>query len=72
MLKLLVLYSFRVFLRAGENECSSDPAVYGAGTLPRCPENTWLVPMLLGGYILITNVLMLNLLIAMFRSVRDQ
>ena len=51
-------------------ECSSDPNVFEEGDMPRCPENTWLVPILLGGYILITNVLMLNLLIAMFRYFR--
>ena len=56
-----------LFDLSGEMECSSDPNVFEGGDMPRCPENTWLVPILLGGYILITNVLMLNLLIAMFR-----
>jgi len=33
----------------------------------QCPANDWLVPIVLGVYTLITQVMMLNLLIAMFR-----
>ena len=32
-----------------------------------CPASDWLVPIVLGVYTLITQVMMLNLLIAMFR-----
>jgi len=32
-----------------------------------CPANEWLGPLVLGGYTLVTQVMMLNLLIAMFR-----
>jgi len=32
-----------------------------------CPASDWLVPVILGIYTLITQVMMLNLLIAMFR-----
>ena len=54
---------------SGDNECSDDPAQYESGAMDRCPDSvgTYVVPILLGVYILITNVLMLNLLIAMFR-----
>ena len=52
---------------SGENPCSNDPQLYLNGTIDRCPADTQVVPVLLGIYILITNVLMLNLLIAMFR-----
>ena len=56
-------------LFAGENECSNNPAEYSQSNVTRCPDEvgTEVVPILLGVYILITNVLMLNLLIAMFR-----
>ena len=37
------------------------------GLADQCPANDLLVPILLALYTLITNVLMLNLLIAMFR-----
>ena len=37
------------------------------GLADQCPANDWFVPILLALYTLITNVLMLNLLIAMFR-----
>lgn len=38
-----------------------------AGKEQQCPAINWLVPIILAIYALITNVLMLNLLIAMFR-----
>lgn len=37
--------------------------------LDRCPEVNRIVPVMLGIYILFTQILMFNLLIAMFRSV---
>ena len=58
---------FSFSLVAGEIACTDNPTIYKAGTLPRCPEDTWIVPILLGIYIMFANVLMLNLLIAMFR-----
>ncbi|KAI0212564.1 Transient receptor potential cation channel subfamily M member 2, partial [Lamellibrachia satsuma] len=49
----------------GTLTCEATPTANS--TLPRCPENTLFVPKtLLAFYILFTNVLMLNLLIAMF------
>ena len=37
------------------------------GSDPKCVQNSWLMPWLLGFYILITNILLLNLLIAVFK-----
>ena len=52
----------------GTFTCTDNPVLYHNGTLPRCPqkESQWLSPIFLGVYILITNILMFNLLIAMF------
>ncbi|KAK3787677.1 hypothetical protein RRG08_031907 [Elysia crispata] len=52
----------------GENTCTNDPALYKDYSVLRCPSDVgkYFVPMLLGLYILMTNVLLLNLLIAMF------
>ncbi|XP_067687429.1 transient receptor potential cation channel subfamily M member-like 2 [Haliotis asinina] len=51
-----------------EPACSDDPALYLTDQADRCPTNQgkYLVPILMGIYILLTNVLLLNLLIAMF------
>ena len=53
----------------GEEECSNITGVYEAGILPRCPDEmaTHIAPFMLAVYVLIGNILMLNLLIAMFR-----
>jgi len=50
-------------------DCSFDAVIYNNGTLPRCPTvvGTYVVPMLMGLYVLFSNILLLNLLIAMFR-----
>ncbi|XP_064594682.1 transient receptor potential cation channel subfamily M member-like 2 isoform X2 [Liolophura sinensis] len=52
----------------GQDQCTFDYALYSNNTLPRCPTvvATYVVPILLGFYMLLTNVLLLNLLIAMF------
>lgn len=61
----------KYFIHAGElpEGCTNDKDLWSNDTLPRCPDSVAqdLVPVLMGVYILITNVLMLNLLIAMFR-----
>ncbi|OPL20469.1 hypothetical protein AM593_02250, partial [Mytilus galloprovincialis] len=51
-----------------EPNCSFDAAIYNAGTLPRCPTEVgrYATPILMGIYVLFVNVLLLNLLIAMF------
>ena len=55
----------------GTGTCTNDPAFYSGYGEQRCPSRIgkYLVPVLMGVYVLITNVLLLNLLIAMFRWV---
>ncbi|XP_052805159.1 transient receptor potential cation channel subfamily M member-like 2 isoform X2 [Mya arenaria] len=61
----------------GEADCSYDATLWLNGTQARCPTDTgkWLVPIMMGIYMMIANVLLLNLLIAMFsntfRKVQD-
>ncbi|XP_060577769.1 transient receptor potential cation channel subfamily M member-like 2 isoform X4 [Ruditapes philippinarum] len=52
----------------GTADCSYDEVMWLNGTLPRCPTDTGkiVVPILMGVYMLLANVLLLNLLIAMF------
>lgn len=58
-----------IALTAEEPACSFDPAVYEAGTLPRCAvKHRRLVGFtMMGIYLLFANVMLLNILIAMFR-----
>ncbi|XP_033748450.1 transient receptor potential cation channel subfamily M member-like 2 [Pecten maximus] len=53
-----------------EPECSFDPKLYENDTLPRCPTQIggYVVPILMGFYMMIANILLLNLLIAMFSN----
>ncbi|XP_060065040.1 transient receptor potential cation channel subfamily M member-like 2 [Ylistrum balloti] len=53
-----------------EPECSFDPLLYENDTLPRCPTQIggYVVPILMGFYMMIANILLLNLLIAMFSN----
>ncbi|VDI56438.1 Hypothetical predicted protein [Mytilus galloprovincialis] len=46
--------------------CTTESSVYRNGTLPRCPESTAIVPIVLAVYMVLTNLMLLNLLIAMF------
>ncbi|KAH3703778.1 hypothetical protein DPMN_078825 [Dreissena polymorpha] len=52
----------------GNTKCTFDEILWGNGTYPRCPSNVGrvIVPILMGVYVLLANVLLLNLLIAMF------
>ncbi|XP_005100068.2 transient receptor potential cation channel subfamily M member-like 2 [Aplysia californica] len=54
----------------GTGSCSKNASVYSAHPENRCPTTVgrYFVPMLMGVYILLTNVLLLNLLIAMFND----
>ncbi|RDD40557.1 Transient receptor potential cation channel trpm [Trichoplax sp. H2] len=47
--------------------CNATAQVGNDGKL--CPKNSWLVLLLLAGYMLITNILLINLLIAVFSNV---
>lgn len=53
------------------NDCTEDPDLYGNHTIARCPDPTglWTASILLTVYVLIMNVLLINLLIAIFNDV---
>ncbi|KAL3836753.1 hypothetical protein ACJMK2_022170 [Sinanodonta woodiana] len=53
----------------GSADCTNDPALYNSGSYSRCPTESgkYFVPLLMGVYMLMSNILLLNLLIAMFR-----
>ncbi|XP_076456247.1 transient receptor potential cation channel subfamily M member-like 2 isoform X2 [Babylonia areolata] len=55
-------------IEGSDNSCTTDPALYSGYNVQRCPSDIgkYLVPVLMGVYVLMTNVLLLNLLIAMF------
>ncbi|XP_021362499.1 transient receptor potential cation channel subfamily M member 2-like isoform X2 [Mizuhopecten yessoensis] len=55
-------------LEQTEPGCTFDPVLYSNDTLPRCPTEvgSYVVPWLMGLYVLFSNILLLNLLIAMF------
>ena len=56
---------------AGTDDCTDNATLYSDYNEQRCPSEIgkYLVPVLMGIYVLMTNVLLLNLLIAMFRCV---
>ncbi|XP_033755589.1 transient receptor potential cation channel subfamily M member-like 2 isoform X2 [Pecten maximus] len=47
-------------------DCTTNETIWRAGTMQRCAENNALVALLLAIYMLLTNILLVNLLIAMF------
>ncbi|XP_052253180.1 transient receptor potential cation channel subfamily M member 4-like [Dreissena polymorpha] len=49
-------------------DCTNDASLWTNGTSPRCPSETGkiVVPIMMGVYLLFSNILLLNLLIAMF------
>nr|XP_034338904.1 transient receptor potential cation channel subfamily M member-like 2 [Crassostrea gigas]XP_034338905.1 transient receptor potential cation channel subfamily M member-like 2 [Crassostrea gigas] len=55
-------------IEAEEPDCTFDAAVYNSGTLPRCAEKHRRVIglVLMGIYLIFANVMLLNILIAMF------
>ncbi|KAK3101394.1 hypothetical protein FSP39_003210, partial [Pinctada imbricata] len=55
-------------LELEEPNCSFDPALYSNGTFQRCPTTIgrYAVPIMMAIYVLFSNILLLNLLIAMF------
>ncbi|XP_021375671.1 transient receptor potential cation channel subfamily M member 5-like [Mizuhopecten yessoensis] len=57
-------------LELKEPDCTFDRFLYENGTLPRCPTaiGTYLVPLLMGIYMMFASILLLNLLIAMFSN----
>ena len=65
-------YGYKGFfvLFSGEQPegCTSNETIWRAtGGVDRCPEQNALVPLLAAVYLILTNILLVNLLIAMFR-----
>ena len=50
-------------------ECSFNRSLYSKPDVQRCPEKSWLAIVLFAAYMIMSNVLLLNLLVAMFRYV---
>ncbi|XP_070180370.1 transient receptor potential cation channel subfamily M member-like 2 [Littorina saxatilis] len=51
----------------GEGACTNNETVWRQDILKRCPENTgYIVHLMLAAYLIVTNILLVNLLIAMF------
>lgn len=48
------------------SECTSNPVLYTNGTMPRCPQTNQFNSPILAAYLILTNVVLVNLLIAMF------
>ena len=52
----------------GGEDCTTDPELYSNYSMVRCsdPATNWIVLLFLMGYLLLTNLLLFNLLIAIF------
>ncbi|XP_052271856.1 transient receptor potential cation channel subfamily M member-like 2 [Dreissena polymorpha] len=59
--------NFLEFLEGDDNGCTRNESVWRDTGDMRCPESNVLVPVLGGLYMFLTNILLINLLIAMFR-----
>ena len=62
-------YLLHVYVSVESPECSSNRTVYGSTNTPRCPTyyGQYIVPFMMGFYMLFSNILLINLVIAMFR-----
>ena len=59
-----------VFLNIGDIDCTTNKTAVSLNPdLVECPETNEFVTLLLAGYMLMSNILLVNLLIAMFRCV---
>ncbi|KAL3836239.1 hypothetical protein ACJMK2_021678, partial [Sinanodonta woodiana] len=54
--------------KQGEDNCSDNEALYRNGAVPRCPTTSgqYIVPVMMGIYMMMTNVLLISLLSALF------
>ncbi len=60
--------TWKVLFCAGNVDgCSYNKTVYENTDIDRCPEKSWLAVLFFAVYMIMTNILLLNLLIAMFR-----
>ena len=51
----------------GEGDCTTNQTIWQDNPSLRCPEENAIVPIMLALYMILTNILLVNLLIAMFR-----
>ena len=51
----------------GENDCTTNETIWREDPMQRCPEKSAIIFILLSLYMVLTNILLVNLLIAMFR-----
>ena len=59
---------FVLVLLGNVDDCSDNSAVYlNNPDVPRCPKSSWLATTLFLVYILMTSIMLVNLLIAIFR-----
>lgn len=56
-----------VLLLTGGDECTNNATIYATFPERRCPEERGVATLLMAVYVLFANVLLLNILIAMFR-----
>ncbi|GFO31361.1 transient receptor potential cation channel subfamily m member 3 [Plakobranchus ocellatus] len=52
--------------KGGEGDCTTNETIWRDDPSKRCPEENAIVPIMLALYMILTNVLLVNLLIAMF------
>lgn len=63
--KILIVFFF-ICTGQDTSTCTREPTKNGTMTLPRCPETNTGVPFVLAVYMVLTNLMLMNLLIAMF------
>lgn len=65
----LLYKTYYYFFSAGDDvdECTRNESIWRYDPIKRCPETNAFVPILLAVYMILTNILLVNLLIAMFR-----
>ncbi len=68
MFVVSINYMYQILFLGDVGECSKNSTIYeNSDDIERCPEESWLVIVMFAIYMIMTNILLLNLLIAMFR-----
>lgn len=52
--------------REPDSECTTDPVLLRNGTLPACPVTFDMITMIAAVYLVLMNIILVNVLIAMF------
>ncbi|CAC5378043.1 unnamed protein product [Mytilus coruscus] len=61
-----------IYVGTEPSKCTNDPQLYTNGEMERCAETNQFNSLLLAVYLILTNILLVNLLIAMFSRTFDQ